>query len=59
MTLIDGLECLGVDYCGVFIRCLDSHTDPFTAEDPLVSNVMIHFSKSVLMKNQTSWMARE
>ncbi len=28
-----------VDYCDVFISCLDSHSDwhPFTADDPLVS----------------------
>ncbi len=39
--LIAGLEWSGlfVDYCGVFISCLDSHSDGThsTAEDPLMS----------------------
>ncbi len=39
--LSDGLESLVllVDYCDVFIRCLDSHSDRhlFTPEDSLVS----------------------
>ncbi len=39
-TVTDGLEWCGllVDYCDVFISCLDSFwRHPFTAEDPLVS----------------------
>jgi len=54
-TLIDGLECCGLqhNYCDVFISCLDSFwRHPFTAEDPLVGDVMLNFSKSVLMKKQ-------
>ncbi len=33
------MDWSGVDYCDVFISCLDSHSDGrgFTAEDPLVS----------------------
>ncbi len=40
--LIDGLEWCGliVNYCDVFISCLDSFWRyPFTAEDPLVSKL--------------------
>ncbi len=41
--LIDGLKLYGslVDYCDVFISCLDSYSDgwhPFTTEAKLVSN---------------------
>ncbi len=54
MTLIDGLEWCGllVDYCGVFISCLDSHSDGTHSpqKDPLVSQ----FLEPVLMKKQNS-----
>ncbi len=47
--LTDGLERYGllVDYCDVFISCLDSHSD---GTHSLQS---IHFSSYVLMKKQT------
>ncbi len=56
--LIDRLEwCeLFVDYCDVFIRCLDSHSDGTHSLHRIhwgASNVMLQFSKSVLMKKQT------
>jgi len=59
--LIDGLEwCrLLVDYCGVFISCLDSHFDGTHSLQRIhwwTSDVMLHFSKSVQMKKQT-WKA--
>ncbi len=52
--LTDGLERCGwfVDYCDVFISCLDSHSDG-THSLQWASDVMQHFSKSVLMKKQT------
>ncbi len=46
---MDGLEWCGllVDYCDVFISCLDSHA----------SDVMLHFSKSDEVTNaSTFWM---
>ncbi len=62
-TLIDGLEScrLLVDYCDVFINCLDSHSDGTHSLQRIhwwASVVMLHFSKSVLMKknSSTSWM---
>ncbi len=54
--LIDGLESceLLVDYCDVFISCLDSHTAPIHCSGPIVnSDGMLHFFKSVPMKKQT------
>ncbi len=56
--LIDGLEWCGllVDYCDVFISCLDSHSDGTHSLQRIhwwASDVMLHFSKSVLMKKQT------
>ncbi len=52
---IDGVGCgLLVDYCDVLINCLDSHSEGThsIAEDLLVDSSF--FSKSVLMKKQTS-----
>ncbi len=56
--LTDGLEWCGllVDYCDVFISCLDSHSDGTHSLQRIhwwTSDVMLHFSKSVLMKKQT------
>ncbi len=55
--LDDGLElCGSVDYCDVFISCLDSHSDGTHSLQRIhwwASNVMLNFSKSVLMKKQT------
>ncbi len=53
--LINGLELHGllVDYCDVFISCLGSHSDGTHSLQRIywwASDVMIHFSKSVLMK---------
>ncbi len=50
-TLIDGLECCGllVDYCDVFISCLDSHSDGTHSLQRIhwwASDGMLHFSKS-------------
>ncbi len=44
-----------ITYGDDFISCLDSHFDgtQFTAEEPLMSDVMLNFSKSVPMKKQT------
>ncbi len=64
-TLIDGLEWCGflVDYCGVFISCLDSHSDGTHSLQRIhwwASDIMLHFFKSVLMKsNIMSWLAWE
>ncbi len=56
-TLIDGLESCGllVYYCDVCIICLDSHSDGTHLLQRihwLTSDVILHFSKSVLMKKQ-------
>ncbi len=56
--LTDGLEWCGslVDYCDVFISCLDSHSDGTHSLQSIhwwTSDVMLHFSKSVLMKKKT------
>ncbi len=56
--LIDGLEWCGllVDYCDVFISCLDSHSDGTHSLQMIhwwTSDVMLHFSKSVPVKKQT------
>ncbi len=55
---VDGLEWCGllVDYCDVFISCLDSHSDGTHSLQKIhwwASDAMLHFSKSVLMKKQT------
>ncbi len=45
-----------VDYCDVFINCLDCHSDGTHSLQRIhwwASDVLLHFSKSVLMKNQT------
>ncbi len=45
-----------MDYCDVFISCLDSHSDGTHSLQRihwLVSDVMLHFSKSVPVKKQT------
>ncbi len=57
-TLTDGLEWCGllVDYCDVFISCLDSHSDGTHSLQSIhwwTSDVMPNFSKSVSMKKQT------
>ncbi len=55
--LINGLELCGLlDYRDIFISCLDSHSDGTHSVQRIhwwVSDVMLHFSKSVLMKKQT------
>ncbi len=57
-TLIDGLELcrLLVDYCDVFISCLNSHSDGTHSLQKIhwwASDVMVYFSKSVPMKKQS------
>ncbi len=45
-----------LDYCDVFISCLDSHSDGTHSLQMIhwwASDAMLHFPKSVLMKNQT------
>ncbi len=45
-----------MDYCDVFISCLDSHSDgthSLQRNHWLASDLMLHFSKSVPMKKQT------
>ncbi len=54
-TLIDELEKCGllVDYCDVFISCLDSHSDGTHSLQRIhwfASDKMLNFSKSFLMK---------
>ncbi len=58
MTLIDGLEWCGLllDYCDVFISCLDSHSDGTHSLQRIhwwASDVMQNFSKSVVL--QANW----
>ncbi len=61
-TLTDGLEWCGllVDYCYVFISCLDSHSDGTHSPHRIHcwdSDEMLHFSKSDEETNSsTSWM---
>ncbi len=61
--LIDGLEWCGllVDYCDVFISCLDSHSDGTHSLQRIhqwASDGMLHFSKSDEETNSsTFWMA--
>ncbi len=55
--LTDGLDWFGllVDYCDVFISCLDSHSDGTHSLQRIhwwASDVMMNFSKSVMMKKQ-------
>ncbi len=48
----------GVDYCDVFISCLDSHSDGTHSLQSIhwwVSDVMLQFSKSVPTNKQTFW----
>ncbi len=57
-VLIDGVESCGllVDYCDVFISCLDSHSDGTHSLQRIywwTSNAMLIFSKSVLINKQT------
>ncbi len=59
---IDGLELcqLIMDYCAVFVSCLDlDGTHSLQRIHWWASDVMLHFSKSVLMnrQTQTSWIA--
>ncbi len=54
---IAGQELCGflVDYCDVFISCLDSHSDGTHSLQRFccwLRDVMLHFSKSVQMKNK-------
>ncbi len=56
-TIIDGLEWCGllVDYCDVFISCLDSHSDGTHSLQSIhcwASGIMIHFSKSFKWRNK-------
>ncbi len=58
MMLIDGLESCGllVDYCDVFISCLESHSEGTHSLQRIhwwASDVMLNLCKSVLMKKQT------
>ncbi len=58
--LTDGLEWCGllVDYCDVFISCLDSHSDGTHSLQRIhwwASDVMLYFSKSVLMKKKNTY----
>ncbi len=59
---MDGLEWCGllVDYCDVFISCLDFHSDGTHSLQRIhwwVSDVMLHFSKSDEVTNSsTFWM---
>ncbi len=61
--LTDGLEWCGllVDYCDVFISCLDSHSDGTHSLQSIHcwdSDAMLHFSKSDEETNSsTSWIA--
>ncbi len=46
-----------MDYCNVFISCLDSHSDGTHSLQRInwwASDVMLHFSKSVLMKKKAA-----
>ncbi len=57
-TSIDGLEWCGllVDYCDVFISCLDSHSDGTHSLQRIhwwASDEMLYFFKSVPTKKQT------
>ncbi len=50
------MDWSGVDYCDVFISCLVSHSDGTHSLQRIhwwESDVMLHFSKSVLMKKKT------
>ncbi len=63
LMLIDGLEWCGllVDYCNVFISCLDSHSDGTHSLQGIhwcAIGVMLNLSKSDDETNSsTSWMA--
>ncbi len=45
---------LPVDYCDVFISCLNSHSDGTHSLQRWVSDVMLNSSKSVLMKKKNT-----
>ncbi len=50
------MDWTGVDYCDVFISCLDSHSDGTHSLQRIhwwASDVMLHFSKSVQIKKWT------
>ncbi len=54
--LLYNIKVINVDYCDVFISCLDSHSDGTHSLQRIhlwASDVLTHFSKSVLMKKQT------
>ncbi len=56
------MDWSGVDYCDVFISCLDSHsggTHSLQSIHQWASDAMLHFSKSIPMKknSSTSWVA--
>ncbi len=54
-TLQDINRWTGVDYCDVFISCLDSHSDGTHSLQRIhwwVGEVMLNFSKTALMKNK-------
>ncbi len=58
-TLLDGSEWCGllVDYCGVFISCLDTYSDGTHSLQRIrcwVSDVMLNFTKSVRFIKQTN-----
>ncbi len=49
------MDWSGVDYCDVFISCLDSHSDGTHSLQSIhcwVSDGMLHFSKSLPMRSQ-------
>ncbi len=48
------MEWSGVDYCNVFISCLDFNSDGTHSLYWSVNDVMLNFSKSVPMKNSSS-----
>ncbi len=48
-----GVDYLGITIIDVFISCLDSHSDGTTLIHWWASDVMLNFSKSVLMEKQT------
>ncbi len=50
------MDWSGVDYCDVFISCLDSHSDGTHSLQSIhwwASDVMLNLSKSIPMKKQT------
>ncbi len=56
LTKHELMDWSGVDYCDVFISCLDSHSDGTHSLQKIywwASDVMLNISKYVLMKKQT------